>query len=516
MADIVTFDPTNKPPLIIEIGVGGDNVLNVAEIYSEWKAWLIADPSRLAYPAAFRYVGSDPITESQNLGTTFFLLNGWKIRPAESSHKLELVGNLFTDPAGQDEFVDTIGAFVVRTKMHVSNLVDSVLVNAPELQFSTFNNRVTVDAVNGVAGTAFPAGTGLQPVNNSADALLILQARGLSHLHVIGDMTVDAGLDYSGLLITGESPAKTVIVVSGSANVEGCEFRDATVSGTFDGDVVMRDCVTGTCSMVKGLVRDCQLRGTFTLAGTSAGQFSLVNCVDDLAGSGVPTINCGGDGPEVIVRGYNGGLALTNKSGIADASVDGVVRLILLPTYGGTGSLIVRGVGPPVDNQASFPDGQINNDLVSVEAIWGDTATYGASTKGKRLVDVDTRLPIDPADESNQLAQHTATQAAIVELNDLSQADVQSAMTAQGYTAARAIKIDFLDAAISTRGAATVLDTVLKHVKNRLKVDIDLQQIVLYDNDGTTVIQRWPLLTKGGEPVTTATGVQVERGAPLL
>lgn len=62
-------------------------------------------------------------------------------------------------------------------------------------------------------------------------------------------------------------------------------------------------------------------------------------------------------------------------------------------------------------------------------------------------------LPIDPADESNQLAQHTATQAAIAALNNLSQAGVQSAMTAQGYTTTRAGYLDRLDAAITSRAA---------------------------------------------------------------
>lgn len=74
-----------------------------------------------------------------------------------------------------------------------------------------------------------------------------------------------------------------------------------------------------------------------------------------------------------------------------------------------------------------------------VAAILADTAA------------MDTRLPADPADESNQLAAHTTTQAAIAALNDLSQVDVQAAMTAQGYTAARAPNLDNLDAAVSTR-----------------------------------------------------------------
>jgi len=124
MPDVVTFDPANLR--IVEISAGGDNELSIQEVYSEWKAYLLADPSRLAYPQAFRYVGSDPISETEALGTTFFLVNGWRIRPAELNHKLTLVGNMFTDPAGADPVVSTLGAFNVRVVSRVSNIIDTV------------------------------------------------------------------------------------------------------------------------------------------------------------------------------------------------------------------------------------------------------------------------------------------------------------------------------------------------------------------------------------------------------
>ena len=53
----------------------------------------------------------------------------------------------------------------------------------------------------------------------------------------------------------------------------------------------------------------------------------------------------------------------------------------------------------------------------------------------------------------------TTVTAAIAALNDLSQADVQAAMTAQGYTAARALLLDSLDAAVS--GVPAAVDVVL-------------------------------------------------------
>jgi hypothetical protein len=124
MSDVVTFDFLNLR--IVEIDAGGDNELDLVEVYSEWKQALLDDTSRLGFPPAFREVGGDPVSQTQSLGTTFFLLNGWKIRPAESHHKLTVNGNLFTDPAGESVFVPTFGAFTVNTETRVSNLIDQV------------------------------------------------------------------------------------------------------------------------------------------------------------------------------------------------------------------------------------------------------------------------------------------------------------------------------------------------------------------------------------------------------
>lgn len=124
MADVVTFDPANLR--IVEIDAGGDNELDIIEVYSEWKDWLLADFQRMGFPPAFRVVGGDPISGTQSLGSTFFLINGWRIRPAESDHRLVLNGNLFTDPAGDSVVVPTLGAFTVTVEMATSNLIDQV------------------------------------------------------------------------------------------------------------------------------------------------------------------------------------------------------------------------------------------------------------------------------------------------------------------------------------------------------------------------------------------------------
>lgn len=120
MAAIVTFDGVNR--VITEISAAGDNELDLFEIYSEWKEWIKLSSANAGAPKAFRFVGGDPISFTEALGSTYFLVNNWKIRPAELDHRLTVVGDLFTDPAGQSPYVPTTGAFTVVVEAKVSAL----------------------------------------------------------------------------------------------------------------------------------------------------------------------------------------------------------------------------------------------------------------------------------------------------------------------------------------------------------------------------------------------------------
>lgn len=117
---MVTFDGPNK------IIIMDNNItdITVKEIYSEWKDWvLLSDNSK--YLEAMRVVGGDPITDIISLGSTFFLSNGWKIRPYEGNHTLNIEGNLFTDD-GLTPFVQSIGNYNILISMNRSNLIDTV------------------------------------------------------------------------------------------------------------------------------------------------------------------------------------------------------------------------------------------------------------------------------------------------------------------------------------------------------------------------------------------------------
>lgn len=127
MADVVTFDGVNR--IITEIDTGGDNTLNVGEIYSEWKEW-VKESDNSKYWMAFTALGGDPLTDTQNLGSTFFLENGWRIKPAERDHKLTIEGNLFTREVGESPYIPTTGGFTVAIETRTSNLVDTITVGS--------------------------------------------------------------------------------------------------------------------------------------------------------------------------------------------------------------------------------------------------------------------------------------------------------------------------------------------------------------------------------------------------
>lgn len=217
MADVVTFDPVNLR--IVEINSAlAVNTLTAKEVYSEWKAWLLADPSRLGYPAAFTPIGGDPTTGSDALGVTLFLENRWKIRPAEYNHKLIVDGNVF-DRAGGSIFATTLGAYNVHTETKVSNLIDRVTLGGVD--------QATVQA----ALTAQGYTTTRAPKIDQLDAAMTSRAvagQGLTNeqMTMLLEMFRLMGLDPSRPLVVnsasrtaGGSISQTISEASGTVTV---------------------------------------------------------------------------------------------------------------------------------------------------------------------------------------------------------------------------------------------------------------------------------------------------------
>ncbi len=141
----VTFDGPNKLILVNE----GVTELDVRQdLYSDWKEWFDhQNPDGLVnakYLYAMRAVGGDALPGDQVLGSTFFLSNGWRIKPYSGSYTLVVRGNLYTDE-GDFPFIDADGNLNnIKVISVVSTLVERTGVgSADEVKEAVWSADIT-------------------------------------------------------------------------------------------------------------------------------------------------------------------------------------------------------------------------------------------------------------------------------------------------------------------------------------------------------------------------------------
>lgn len=105
----IYFDGPNKQ---VEIQYGpaeSSATVVVKTLYSDWKDWVLTgDNSK--YLQAFSSIGGESVGGGEYVGSTFFLLNGWKITPIPTQNPSTLIldGNLFPEVAGQSLYDYTV------------------------------------------------------------------------------------------------------------------------------------------------------------------------------------------------------------------------------------------------------------------------------------------------------------------------------------------------------------------------------------------------------------------------
>lgn len=120
----VTFDPINRL-VIINDGVSEINVKR--DIYSASKEWLKLE-NNFRFKRPMRTAGGDLIPGGGQLGTSYFMTNGWRI---QINHAVTIDGNLYSDDFSSP-FVVPAGVNIVRNKF--TSLVDNANVSVPTAQ----------------------------------------------------------------------------------------------------------------------------------------------------------------------------------------------------------------------------------------------------------------------------------------------------------------------------------------------------------------------------------------------
>jgi len=125
----VAFDGINKLIIVTETP-GTSGVVEIdaqIDLYSDWKEWVISN-TNVKYLEAIQTVAGDPISADQYISPYFFLVNGWRIRPYESTHQLVINGNLFVEGGVENPFVPTLGAYNVMVRLNTTvNAVTTVV-----------------------------------------------------------------------------------------------------------------------------------------------------------------------------------------------------------------------------------------------------------------------------------------------------------------------------------------------------------------------------------------------------
>jgi hypothetical protein len=116
-----TVDTTNKL-FVAKVGIIAVDVQ--IDLYSDAKEHWLSDTVALGFDFPIRTVGGDPLDPVRDLGVTYFLTGGWKIRPDEADHRLVVTGNLFVDGGVGNPFVVTLGDFNVVIELQTSNIME--------------------------------------------------------------------------------------------------------------------------------------------------------------------------------------------------------------------------------------------------------------------------------------------------------------------------------------------------------------------------------------------------------
>lgn len=338
MAEKVVFDGPNK---LIYVTSGSVTLDVKSEVYSAWKRW-IRSGSNAQYLEALRTVGGDPIDETTILGDTYFLTNGWRIRGYDGTYTLNVAGNLYTEE-GSGSYLSITGSGTVTYLSTVSNLIQTSIIQQDEIEYSSYNGGVTLDVINGSAGTTFPIGTSRSPVNNLQDAQSIATTRGFKKIFLRNDTIFESDDNLDGYIFITDVPEIYLQIESSSTHYT--QFKDINISGSFNGHVHFENCKVGDVNNVYGDFKYCIIQGNINVVTESSEQVLFYDCYTGQV-TAPPILDMGGDGPKVAIRGYTGAMRFTNKTGSTQASfIDLNSARVGFDSGITSGSFIIRGVG---------------------------------------------------------------------------------------------------------------------------------------------------------------------------
>ncbi len=304
------------------------------------------------------------------------------------------------DPEDPDYYIDprmpTAYISVDRTAS-----ASATLQEQEALQYSSFGSGVTVNTTSPYTGTEYPVGTLQQPVNNIPDALLIADERGFDKLYILGDITLGSSINIDNFDIVGQGSDRSAITIATGASTEDTTISECALEGDLGGDHIhVVNCEIGDITNFAGHMIRCLLMSTIALNGS--GSSHLLDCRSGVAGMNSPTIDMGGDGQNLGVRAYAGGLRLINLNGDSvKVSLDFISGQAILTNTVTNGEIVVRGIALLTDDSTGanvITSALVNPATVADTMLDTELSTHTVSgTVGEAMDDTVNNARLIPA-----------------------------------------------------------------------------------------------------------------------
>lgn len=333
----VTFLPDLK---LISIHPGTTQIDVQVDLYSAWKEWIrYYDNSKWA--AAFTTFGGDPTGVNQFAPRYFFLTNGWKVHVSNMSVVVQT--NLYSD--------DGLSPFVIENAAVTNRASDVPIIKSEIEQRLEYGDRVYYDENSIYSGTAYPNGTIVQPVNNTADAISIANLYNIKNFYCLSDVNInDSGNIFENYTIIADRENLTVSISDGNY-LNNMEWNGFIINSYFGGgENKFVDCIIINALDVSGQMKSCQMNGTTRVWDNLVTSL----CYSGVAGSSTPVFDMNEfRNTRLSIRSYSGGVQLLWSNFTGDtATIELIAGQIKIEPSCTAGYIDLRGVGYITDNSS--------------------------------------------------------------------------------------------------------------------------------------------------------------------
>lgn len=183
----VVFDGPNRYIYLLD----GYGEFSVSEhVYDAWKEWIrLRDFTK--YPEALQVVGGEPISPTEALGATFFLVNGWKMKPIDGTEAITIDGNIFSDDLQPATDPDDNGNLNISYK--VSTLTNTIIVDGGGV-----GDAPTVEEIDAQLTASHGSGSWQQGLTTTQDNTLSLAYEEARRARAMAVNNVDIAKTGSG------------------------------------------------------------------------------------------------------------------------------------------------------------------------------------------------------------------------------------------------------------------------------------------------------------------------------